>query len=143
MYPKYEDDFYGWAMANASLLKKGNFNEVDMENIIEEIEAMGRREKSELTNRLAVLIAHLLKWTFQPDFRGRSWHGTIKEQRKQSQILLEDNPSLKGKLTEILTNAYELAVSQIEKETPISLKVLPLACPYTLEQCLDNDFYPE
>lgn len=143
MNPKYEEDFYGWAMTNAALLKKGKFSEADMENIIEEIESMGRSEKSQLTNRLSVLIAHLLKWEFQPDFRGRSWHGTIREQRKQAQILLKENPSLKGKLSEILTNAYDLAISHIEKETPISLKILPTNCPYTLEQCLDSNFYPE
>jgi len=143
MKPKYEEDFYGWAMTNAELLKKKKFSEVDMENIIEEIESMGRSEKNQLTNRLSVLIAYLLKWELQPDFRGRSWHGTIREQRKQAQILLEENPSLKGKLPEILNNAYDLAISQIEKETPIDLKILPNKCPYAFEQCIDSNFYPE
>jgi hypothetical protein len=143
MYPKYEEDFYGWAMKNASLLKQGKFCEADMENIIEEMEAMGRSEKSQLVNRFAVLIAHLLKWQLQPDFRGRSWHGTIKEQRKRAKILLKENPSLKSKLQEAFTDAYGLAVDQIEKETPIDLKLLPLECPYTFEQCLEEEFYPE
>lgn len=143
MRPKYEEDFYGWAMMNASLLKQGKFNEADMENIIEEMESMGRSEKSQLINRFSVLIAHLLKWQFQPDFRGRSWHGTIKEQRKRAKILLKENPSLKSKLSESFTDAYELAVDQIEKETPIDLKLIPSECPYTFEQCLEEDFYPE
>ena len=143
MNPKYEKDFYGWTITNAALLKERKFSEADMENIIEEIEAMGRSEKNQLTNRLSILIAHLLKWEFQPDFRGRSWHGTIREQRKQSQILLEENPSLKGRLPEILNIAYDLAVSQIEKETPIDLKIIPDKCPYAFEQCLYGNFYPE
>lgn len=143
MHPKYEDDFYAWTMANASLLKQGRFSEVDMENIIEEIESMGRSEKNQLVNRFAVLIAHLLKWQFQPDFRGRSWHGTIKEQRKRAKILLKENPSLKSKLTEAFSDAYELAVDQIEKETPIDLKLVPSECPYSFEECLDDNFFPE
>lgn len=143
MYPKHEDDFYGWVMQNASLLKQGKFSEADMENIIEEMEAMGRSEKSQLVNRFSILIAHLLKWQFQPDFRGRSWHGTIKEQRKRAKILLKENPSLKSKLKEAFADAYELAVDQIEKETPIDLKLLPPECPYTFDQCLEENFYPE
>jgi hypothetical protein len=143
MHPEYEKDFYGWATVNASLLKQGKFSEADMENIIEEMEAMGRSEKAQLINRFAVLIAHLLKWQFQPDFRGRSWHGTIKEQRKRATLLLKENPSLKSKLGEAFTDAYELAVDQIERETPIDLKLLPLECPYTFEQCLNEGFYPE
>jgi hypothetical protein len=143
MHPKYEDDFYAWTMANASLLKQGRFSEVDMENIIEEIESMGRSEKNQLVNRFSILIAHLLKWQLQPDFRGRSWHGTIKEQRKRAKILLKENPSLKNKLTEAFSDAYELAVDQIEKETPIDLKLLPSECPYSFEECLDDTFFPE
>lgn len=143
MRPKYEDDFYGWAMTNALLLKQGKFSEADMENIIEEMESMGRSEKGQLINRLSVLIAHLLKWQFQPDFRGRSWHGTIKEQRKRVKILLKDNPSLKGRLEEILVDSYELAVDLIEKETPIDMRLIPSECPYSFEQCMEESFFPE
>lgn len=143
MHPKYEEDFYAWAFTNASLLRQGKFSEVDMENIIEEIESMGRSEKNQLVNRLSVLIAHLLKWQLQPDFRGRSWHGTIKEQRKRAKTLLKENPSLKNKLSEAFSDAYELAGNQIEKETPIDLKLLPAECPYSFEECLDDSFFPE
>lgn len=143
MHPKYDEDFYGWTLTNASLLKQGKFNEADMENIIEEIESMGRSEKSQLTNRLSVLIAHLLKWQFQPELQGRSWHGTIKEQRRRAKKLLKENPSLKSQLEEVFTDAYDLAVDQVERETPIDLKLLPKECPYTFEECLEEDFYPE
>lgn len=143
MYPKYEEDFYNWAMTNAALLKQKKFNEVDMENIIEEIEAMGRSEKNQMVNRFSILIAHLLKWQFQPDLQGRSWHGTIKEQRRRIKLLLKENPSLKSKLDEIFMDAYDFAVDQIEKETPIDLKIIPQKCPYGLNQCMDDKFYPK
>jgi hypothetical protein len=68
----YEKDFYAWANKNAELLRTGKLSEVDAENIAEELETMGRSEKRELTNRLAVLLAHLLKWVFQPELRSNS-----------------------------------------------------------------------
>ena len=143
MHPKYDEDFYGWTLANASLLKQGKFSEADMENIIEEIESMGRSEKSQLTNRLSILIAHLLKWQFQAELQGRSWKYTIKEQRRRAKKLLKENPSLKRKLEEVFGDAYEFAVDQIGRETPIDLTLMPKECPYSLEECLEEDFYPE
>lgn len=141
-YPRYEEDYYGWIQATVTLLKEGHMNEVDMDHVIEEMEDMARSERHQLVNRLAVLIAHLLKWQFQPDFRCRSWEGSIDEQRKRLTILLKDNPSLKGRVEDSFPDAYELALGVVKKETPIDLKLLPKECPYTFEQCLDNTFFP-
>lgn len=142
MVPEYDKDFYGWAMGTAELIRERRFHDLDFENLIEEIESMGRSERHQLTNRLSLLIAHLLKWQLQPDFRGRSWHGTIKEQRLRIQEVLEDSPSLKSRREESMNRAYGLACSLVEKETPIDLKLLPKVCPYTFEQCIDDEFYP-
>lgn len=142
MYPSYEEDFYGWAVHTAQLLKDRKMSEVDLDNIIEEIEALGRSERHQLINRLAVLIFHLLKWQFQPDFRGRSWHGTIKEQRLRIKKIMEENPSLKPFKEEAIKTGYVLSCSMIEKETTIDLTLLPQECPYAFEQCLDDEFYP-
>jgi hypothetical protein len=107
MYPKYEEDVYGWAVYTAQLLRDKKMSELDFENIIEEMEALGRSEKHQLINRLALVISHLLKWQYQPTLRSHSWIYTIREQRTQAKMHLTDNPSLKGKLEEILINAYE------------------------------------
>lgn len=141
--PKYEEDVYGWAIRTAQLLKDGKMNEVDFENIIEEIEALGRSEKYELINRLSVLLSHLLKWQYQPAMRGHSWIYSIKEQRKQSKIHLKDNPSLKSKLDDILIDAYDVAISKAAKETTLDEKLFPQECPYTFEQIMDDEFYPQ
>jgi hypothetical protein len=69
----YNKDFYAWLMKNADLLRQHKFNEVDIEHVAEELESMGKSEKRELTSRLTVLLAHLLKWKFQPALRSRSW----------------------------------------------------------------------
>lgn len=143
MNPKYEEDFYGWAINTAQLLRNRRMSELDFENIIEEIEALGRSEKHQLINRLALIIAHLLKWQYQPTLRSHSWVYTIREQRTQAKIHLADNPSLKNKLEEVLINAYEIAISKAAKDTSLDKNDFPVECPYTLDECLNNDFYPQ
>lgn len=143
LYPQHDEDFYGWAMANAKLLRERKMDKIDFENLIEEIESMGRSEKHQLINRLAVLLAHLLKWQYQPELRGRSWRGTIVELRKRVNKLIEENPSLRAKIPQSFVDSYDLAISLIEKETPIDLSLLTKECPYSFDQCLDSEFYPE
>lgn len=96
----YETDFYAWLMYNAELLRQGRFSEIDRNAIAEELESMGKREKRELISRLAVLIAHLLKWVYQPEKRSYSWECTIKEQRKEIFYVLQDSPSLTSRIDE-------------------------------------------
>lgn len=143
MIPKYEEDFYGWAMGSAQLLKERKLSEeFDIEHFVEELESLGGNQYDQLVNRFAVLIAHLLKWQYQPDFRGRSWNGTIKEQRNKIERVIRHNPSLKGKLTEAFEESYIGALNIIEGETPIDLKLIPQTCPYTCAQCQNDKFYP-
>ena len=142
MYPNHDTDVYGWAIHTAQLLREKRMNEVDMDGILEEIEALGRSEKHELTNRLSQLIFHLLKWQHQPDFRGRSWQGSMEEQRIRLKSLLEDNPSLMPLVDDAINKAYKLSFSLLKKETPINLKSLPAVCPYNFDQIMDDDFYP-
>jgi hypothetical protein len=141
--PKYEEDFYGWTIANISLLKQGKFNEADMDHIIEEIESLGRSNRRELVSRLGVLIAHLMKWEYQPDLKNKSWKGTIVRQRIDIKDVLEENPSLNSQIDEILMKAYKYALAILEEETPLDLKSVPQKCPYTVQQCLDDEFYPD
>jgi hypothetical protein len=146
MHPKHDEDFYGWAMANASLLKKGKYKEADMDKIIEEMETLGRSNKRELVSRSGVLIAHLLKWQYQPDMKEinwKSWKGTIVRQRIEIDDLLGENPSLKSHIQEAMSKAYKYAFAILEEETPIDLNLLPSQCPYTFEQIMNDTFYPE
>ena len=91
----YDQDFYQWTQEQAGLLKIGALSQLDVENLIEEIESMGKSQKKELISRLTVLIAHLLKWDYQPERRGRSWELTIKAQRVQIRRHISENPSFK------------------------------------------------
>lgn len=139
----YENDYYQWALSNAALLKARRFSELDIENLVEEIESMGRSERRELYSRLAVLLMHLLKWRYQPERRGNSWKNTIKVQRLNLQKLLAQNPSLKPQQSEMLAEAYEEARLQAAAETDKDESVFPEICPFALEDVLGRDYFPE
>lgn len=100
----YETDFYAWTQEQVSLLKTQQWNRLDTVNLIEEIEALSRKERQELRNRLGVLLGHLLKWQFQSNKRTNSWLGTIREQRVQIKLLLADSPSLRPYLDRVFFN---------------------------------------
>ena len=139
----YDRDFYAWATEQASLLRAGRLAEADIPNIAEEIESMGRGEKRELVSRLTVLLVHLLKWGFQQEFRSRSWQSTIKEQRRKVIRHLGENPSLKPQMMECIADAFESALVEIGVQTGIGEKFLPKSCPWTSEQLLDGEWFPE
>ncbi len=139
----YEQDFYGWTQEQASLLRAGRLSDLDIDNLIEEIETMGRSEKRELQSRLTVLLVHLLKWKYQPVRRGRSWLLTIKGQRMNFADVLKDNPGLKSQLSDILHNAYEMAKVNAYKETKIDEDIFDVDCPRTFDQIMDTGFYPD
>lgn len=140
---EYEKDFYAWLMKNAELIRQGKFSEVDTENVAEELESMGRREKRELMNRLIILLAHLLKWQFQPGRRSKSWRNTIVNQRMDIRELLEESPSLYYELEQKMEKAYEKAKLRVEEETGMDRKHFPGSCPFSFEQVLDDNFFPE
>jgi hypothetical protein len=136
-------DFYAWTQQQVGLLKSGNLADVDFRHLIQELESMGASERRELINRLAVLLAHLLKWHYQPSFQGRSWQLTIKEQRRQLQRLLNDNPSLHARLDEFIADAYEDAILLVAKETGMEESAFPAQYPYAQEDLLSSEFYPD
>ena len=136
----YEVDFYAWTQEQSALLSRGQWESLDRENLVEEIESLGKQQKQELRNRLGVLIGHLLKWEFQPELRGKSWRATIREQRDRITLHLKDNPSLKFYLDEAVIDAYRLALSLVVRETPLDYPDLPSDCPYAIGQILDPQF---
>jgi len=139
----YDKDFYSWTQEQAELLKHGRFSELDIDNLIEEVETMGRSEKRELESRLTVLLFHLLKWKYQDVRQCRSWELSIIEQRLKFEETLKENPGLKSKLNDMLKKAYRYAVIEASKETKISIKIFPELCPWELDKITDSEFYPD
>ncbi|KND55735.1 Beta-glucosidase/6-phospho-beta-glucosidase/ beta- galactosidase [Candidatus Paraburkholderia kirkii] len=132
-----------WAREQAALLREGKFSAIDVEHIAEEIEDVGKSEQRELSSRMAVLLAHLLKWQYQPGRRGSSWQRTIREQRRAVGVALQKTPSLRNSLSDAdwLTGTWADAVSRAVEET--GLDVFPEDLPWSTEQILSTEFYPE
>lgn len=141
-HPSYKTDFYGWTQQQADLLRQGRVSEMDLDNLLEELEGMGRSEHRQMSHRLDVLLMHLLKWAYQPDHRSSSWIGSIKEQRYRLNRLIKSNPSLNPEIPEMMTEAYEAAQITAYKKTGLE-DVFPTTCPWTFEQVMTEDFWPE
>lgn len=142
MTVSYDTDVVAWANEQARLLRARRFDLLDWEHLAEEIEDVGKSEQRELNNRMAVLLAHLLKWQCQPERQGNSRARTIKEQRRGIVSRLEDTPSLKGKLTESRwwDNVWADAVAQATSETGID--TLPEVCPWAVDEILNLAWLP-
>jgi hypothetical protein len=139
----YDEDMFAWTEEQARLLRAGEFAQLDIENIAEEIESMGRNIRRKLRNRLAVLVMHLLKWQYQPAHRSPSWSATIAEQRDQVADLLDESPSLRSLPGQELAKLYRSATSKAVRDTGLPQTTFPIECPFTPEQILAEDFLPE
>lgn len=140
----YQQDFFAWLNEQSYLLKNKNFAKLDIENLVEELEAMGRSEQRELKSRMIVLVMHLLKWQFQPQKNGESWRKTIYEQRKQITLVLEDSPSLKIFLNDNdwLQAVWQYAIKDAVEETGLKKTVFPAAPIWQVTDILSDEFYP-
>lgn len=138
----YEADFYAWTQEQANLLRNQQWHQLDVSNLIEEIESLGKQQRQELRNRLSILIGHLLKWEYQPQSHSRSWVATIRVQRRDIKRLLKDNPSLAPYLEEALQEAYENARDLAMGETDLPEQTFPTTCDYSSTEILSDRFYP-
>jgi hypothetical protein len=139
----YETDFYAWTQEQGELLRQGQIKGLDLENLAEEIESLGRSERRSFRSALLLLTEHLLKWQYQPEKRSPSWQITIRTQRGQIAMLLEDNPSFKPWIPEALFKGYEDGRDAAADETGLPLVTFPEECPYTWEQLTDKHWLPD
>jgi hypothetical protein len=139
----YEEDFYAWTAEQARLLRSGELTSIDVANIAEEIESLGRSDKRAIESRLTVLLMHLLKWQIQSKMRSQSWSGTILEHRRRIEKLLRESPSLRASIDEALAEAYSDAREAASNDTGLPETDFPTECPFTVEQVLSRSFLPE
>ena len=141
----YEQDFYRWTQEQAALLREGAWQELDMSNLAEEIESLGKSDRRALGSYLKNLVMHLLKWHYEPQGRqtGHSWYDSIEDARDEITQLLEDSPSLRREVPALLARRYPAARRKASSESTLPLRTFPEVCPWTPEQVLDVDFWPE
>ncbi len=140
---QYETDYLKWIETTLEKLRSRDYASVDWENLIEEIEDMGRSERRSLKSNLIVVLVHLLKWQFQPDRRSGSWEGSIIEHRRRIQEAIDDSPSLQPFLESILDECYLQTVKQTKAETGLSSETFPHQCPYSLVEVVSDEFLPD
>lgn len=138
----YEDDVIAWAEQQASLLRAGRWSELDVDNIAEEIEDVGKSEKRELQSRLALLIAHLLKWAYQQHMRGHNWVYTIREQRAAIDLGIVKSPGLQSVLADPAWVQQTYHHAKVKAYEDMHDAILPDELPWTMEQILSSDFMP-
>ncbi len=140
----YERDFYAWLISQVTALKERRFRDLDLENLIEEVEDLGKSLSRELRNSLRIVLIHLLKWRYQPEKRSTSWTVTLLEQRDEIEQLLVQSPSLRRQLPELLQKTYTAAAKRagLEMRRGNVQHIFPQQCPWTIEQLLDEDYLP-
>lgn len=139
----YENDFYKWTQEQSKLLNKGDYKRLDIENLIEEIQSLGRQERQLLQSYLKVLLMHMLKVKYQPLMHTHSWDISIKLSRLDAQKTLNENPSLKSQLDEILRDAYERARLEASKETGLPDNTFPKDCPWSIDEAMGIETKPK
>ena len=138
----YDQDYWQWTQEQIQSLQKGHWATLDIDNLVEELETLGRSEQREIGSYLQVLIMHLLKCEYQPEKRTASWNQTMNHYRNKIQDCLEDTPSLQRFLVDPawLEKYYRRARRDAAEETNKALNIFPEHCPYTIEQILDPEF---
>jgi hypothetical protein len=138
----YDGDFFAWSEEQAQLLKTRSRAGLDWDNLAEEIESLGKSQRSEIRNRLVILLQHLLKWQYQPSKRRIGWKASILEARTRLNQEISESPSLRDYPETVLAKQYSVARLKAAGETELPIDDFPEACPYSVGQVLDEGFYP-
>ena len=141
----YEADVIAWSLDQAAALRAHDFSRLDIEHLADEIEDVGKSEKRELSNRMAVLLAHLLKWRFQPERRSKSWQDTINHQRQRIALAIRSTPSLKATMREAdwREETWLDAVERASEETKLGVADFPRECPWPYDDVLTTGWLPD
>jgi hypothetical protein len=139
----YEDDFFLWTIQQAAVLRAGQLSKLDLVNLAEEIESLGRRDRRELADRIRKLIAELLKWHCDPGARCGYWRAAIRQQRYEIELILRDSPSLRQFVRDEFPRIYTEAREDVIDELRLLQPDFGPECPFTPEQILADNFLPE
>jgi hypothetical protein len=139
----YSTDFSTWISQTAQLLRERRWHDIDVANLIDEVEDLGKSERRAIGSQLTRLLLHLLKWQYQPQRRSDSWLDSITDARTQIDLAIKDSPSLKGYPAEQLEESYRRARRQAAIQTKLEISVFPQTCQYSLDLVVADDWLPE
>jgi hypothetical protein len=141
MSTTYDKDLTVWAKDTAKLLRERCWDAIDWEHLIEEVEDLGKSERSAIASQMERIMVHLLKWQYQPQRRSDSWLDSMNDGRSQIRRKLEDSPSLRSYPLEILEKEYTRARREAARQTYLEINFFPELCPYLIEQVM-GDWLP-
>jgi Domain of unknown function DUF29 len=139
----YDSDYFLWSEHQAALLRQGKLTLLDIENLAEEIESLGKSDRRALMSQVQRLLVHLLNWQFQPGRRSVNWEKSIRSARRAISSILEDSPSLKDAMSARLEKEFDLARRDASRETGLPESEFPPQCPYSGPHIFDEGFLPE
>ena len=134
----YEADETAWLEVMAELIRTRRYDELDYAHLGEYLSDMAKRDRREVMSRLTTLIAHFLKWQYQPQNRSGSWQATILEQAAELEALVESGV-LRNHALAVLVDAYPKAVKRAAAETRLPKETFPADCPYALDELVSGE----
>ncbi len=137
--PGYGEDWAAWIDHHVELLLQRRFDEMDVENLADEVGSLSRSNFKAWVSAIRLVVLHMLKWDYQPEYRTRSWQTSINIQRKRIALEIGDNPSYRRRIEEAVEKAYGLARDEAAAETELYLKTFPVACPYDWTEITTRD----
>jgi hypothetical protein len=139
---QYDDDFYAWTQEQGHYLREGPWSAVDVVHLAEAIEVLGMNEKRAISRQLQRLLAHLLKWRYQPTHRTPSWRRSIRQARDAIADVIEGSHSLRGYPAERIALAYRRARRDAAEDTGLPLAAFPERCEWAIDEILREGFLP-
>jgi hypothetical protein len=147
--PRYDDDFYAWTKYQAKVLRdmRVEDNRFDRDNVVEEMESLGKEQRDAVRSQVRRILEHFLKLAYSPATQPRhGWQRSIIEARAQLGDKLSPTlrRGLQTRLPQLYDQARELAeLSLREFGEDAAANHLPAACPYKLAQIIERGWYPE
>lgn len=137
----YDTDFVEWSSTQSALMKNRQLQQLDIENIIEEIESLGKRDKRSLQSHLRILLAHMLKKKYQPEMATNSWDASINNAKIEIRVLIDDSPSLKNEFLKVFDKAYSDARQLAKDDTGLPLNTFPQICELGEKEDIYNEIF--
>ena len=134
--PLYDEDFALWIEEQVVALRAGDVAGLDTENLIEELEGLTKRDQRALGSQLKRIMAHLLKQRYQAQRASRSWQDSIQDGREEIADILEQSPSLRNTLPDLMRKNYPRAVAQAARDSRFPLEHFPERPPFDLAEVL-------
>ena len=140
-YPAYGEDYAAWLDAQIQLLEDRQFDQLDLDNLIDEVGSLGRSDYNAFVSAIRIVLMHMLKWDIQTDHRTRSWASSIEGHRDRVIQDLEDSPSYRSRTDEALRKAYRQARYEASSETRLPLASFPKNCPFTFDEIMTREHH--